>query len=766
MFIKAFSGGLKSSSKKGLLSAINELDDIADVNKLFKKSNISKKLASKLLDDSKFADALDKPYTKTASAAKEASSAVEKVAEASTSTATAVAEVGAATATSSASMTTMEAATAGLAAEETVATGATVGFGTAIKGFLVTVAPIAAALVAVGVAFKLAHDYVTKFDDAVEKAETSQSNFEQTKSELTSLQDELDSTKDKIKELKSSDKLTIADQAQLSTLKTQSKELQRQIDLKKKLADNQSQKAVKDAMSALKVGSFIDHTQTEDIEVSGGHGEISTTKKDTRYKRTDIVTAAKNEVKELNELKEDREKLLDDYDKAKTTKKKDDINEDIKAKEKEISKYEDTVEKKIQKIQKLRDNFLDENDNLKSGLNSKQQAMYNNQGSDDLGIEYVNPFGNYIENIDYFLNRKYLSSSTIIKYKLWKSDVDYYRNSYIECTRLYNKQYSQISELKNRVPLDDCSTDWSTFGDDKLQEAQENYKAQLKGYESYYVDENGDFDEEALKKSVDADDYYQIKNVILPSIQIEMDNRNLSSGQESTDYIDSYKTNWKLYGLDELDNKLAWYRKQKKLAEDEGCNIPYNDQSKHTENYHNKLYNKYTDAVNQLNPDYQGSCMEYYNKIKSEIDELTKLQDSYDKERKEIVKKLTKETWVHDIVTDSDGYIVDEVGNYITDENNNKIAYSITKCRFTYDEIAELNKIYIDGDYSNDNMFLTSSDDSVSAIDEQLKLLEAAEDDLYITSQPQYTYTTCLILSFHFLSYEHLCLRQVCHKEF
>ena len=378
MFIEAFSGGLKSSSKKGLLSAINELDDIADVNKLFKKSNISKKLASKLLDDSKFADALDKPYTKTASAAKEASSAVEKVAEASTSTATAVAEVGTASAASSASMTTMEAATAGLATEETVATGATVGFGTAIKGFLVTVAPIAAALVAVGAAFKLAHDYVTKFDTAVEKAETSQSNFEQTKSELSSLQDELDSTKDKIKELKSSDKLTIADQAQLSTLKTQSKELQRQIDLKKKLADSQSQKAVKDAMSALKVGSFIDHTQTEDIEVSGGHGEISTTKKDTRYKRTDIVTAAKNEVKELNKLKEEREKLLDDYDKAKTDKKKDSINSDIETKEKEISKYEDTVEKKIQKIQKLRDNFLDENDNLKSGLTSKQQAMYNN----------------------------------------------------------------------------------------------------------------------------------------------------------------------------------------------------------------------------------------------------------------------------------------------------------------------------------------------------------------------------------------------------
>ena len=362
---------------------ISDLDNVSGktLNTLFKKSKTSKDVAEKsmqLAGLTSSAKEASSAIEKVGESASKSSSAVADVAEASTSTATAVAEVGTATATSSASMTTMEAATAGLAAEETVATGATVGFGTAIKGFLVTVAPIAAALVAVGVAFKLAHDYVTKFDTAVEKAETSQSNFEQTKSELSSLQDELDSTKDKIKELKSSDKLTIADQAQLSTLKTQSKELQRQIDLKKKLADSQSQKAVKDAMSALKVGSFIDHTQTEDIEVSGGHGEISKTKKDTRYKRTDIVTAAKNEVKELNKLKEEREKLLDDYDKAKTDKKKDSINSDIEAKEKEISKYEDTVEKKIQKIQKLRDNFLDENDNLKSGLTSKQQAMYNN----------------------------------------------------------------------------------------------------------------------------------------------------------------------------------------------------------------------------------------------------------------------------------------------------------------------------------------------------------------------------------------------------
>ena len=344
------------------------------------------------------------------------------------------------------------------------------------------------------------------------------------------------------------------------------------------------------------------------------------------------------------------------------------------------------------------------------------------QGSNDLGIEYVNFGHNYIENLENYLNERYLSKEVIAKYKLWSQDVENSRNDYIENTRLYNKQYAKISELTDKVPLDDCSTDWSSFGDDKLKEAQENYQAQLKGYESYYVDENGDFDETALKNSVDADDYYQIKNVILPSIQIEMDNRNLPSGQEFEDYIDSYKTDWKLYGLDELENKLAWYRKQKKLAEDEKCTEPYNsenDKNSHTEVYHTELYNKYIDAVHQLDSNYEGSCMEFYNKVKAEIDELKKLQDSYDKARKEIAKSVAKETWVH---TANDG----------------------AETSFTASDLEELSHVYVDGDYSNENMFLTSSDNSVTAIDEQLKLLDAAQDDLYITSHPQYQYTTNL----------------------
>lgn len=345
-------------------------------------------------------------------------------------------------------------------------------------------------------------------------------------------------------------------------------------------------------------------------------------------------------------------------------------------------------------------------------------TRYYVQGSDDLGITYVNFGDNYIEDVSYFLNEKYLSEELIEKYKLWSSDCEFYRTQYIEQTRLYNKQMNVISELHNRVPLDDCSTDWSTFEDDKLLEAQANYQAQLKGYEQFYVDKDGNFDEEALKNSVDANDYYQIRDVILPSIQIEIENRKLPTDDDKADYIDSYKTDWKLYGLDELQVNLDSYQNVIDICEKNGYDVPYSDESGHTKDTHDTMYAKYEDAKNQLDGTREGSCQWFYNKVKAEIDDATALLNSYDEARKNAAKNIDKKQWSS------------TVGNK---------EYS-----FTSDDLSDLSKLYIDGDYTNDNMFLVDSDDQVTAIDEQLKLLTAAQDDLYSTSHPQYTYTTKL----------------------
>ena len=375
---------------------------------------------------------------------------------------------------------------------------------------------------------------------------------------------------------------------------------------------------------------------------------------------------------------------------------------------------------------------------------SNMYTRYYVQGADDLGITYVNFGSNYIENIDYYLNEKYFSPLLIIKYKLWKEDYEEARILYIEATRQYNEQMKVVTELYDRVPLDDCSTDWSTFTDDELKEAQANYQAQLKGYEQFYVDDDGNFDETALKNSSDANDYYQIKDVILPSIQIEMDNRQLPTDDDNADYVDSYKTNWKLYGLDELKVKLQEYKNTIETCKKGGYDQPYTEDSSHTKDVHDTMYAKYLDAQNQLDSNYVGGCQEAYDQRQSEIDAANEILNSYNKTRTDLVKQVSKETWSGVVAGDNSGYILDEAGNYITDEAGRRIYCDTQKLQFTERDLTELSKVYYDGDYSNENMFLTDSDDQVSAIDEQLKLLDAAIDDLYIASHPQYQFTTSL----------------------
>ena len=422
----------------------------------------------------------------------------------------------------------------------------------------------------------------------------------------------------------------------------------------------------------------------------------------------------------------------------------------------ELSKYYECIfvfDIRRMKVNAYRPENYGRDTNINVGFKSVQKSnevtvdedsiftRYYVQGADDLGIEYVNFGNNWIEDLSYYLNEKYMTYTLIQKYKLWESDLESRRLSYIEDTRLYNKQLSVISELYDRVPLDDCSTDWSTFSDDELKESQANYQAQLKGYEQFYVDKDGNFDEEALKNSSDANDYYQIKNVILPSIQIEMDNRELPTDDDNADYVDSYKTDWKLYGLDELQTKLDSYQDIIDLCKKSGYDKPYSDDSSHTEDVHTKMYEQYLDAVNQLDPDYIGGCREAYDQRKQEIDDATAIRDEYNTDRKEIAKSVDKETWTHPLLN-GNYYITDENNNSILDEKGNILVYDVDNLMFDQDELEQLSRLYTDSDYENTNMFIVSSDDAVTTIDEQLKLLQAAQDDLYISAHPQYQFTT------------------------
>ncbi len=132
------------------------------------------------------------------------------------------------------------------------------------------------------------------------------------------------------------------------------------------------------------------------------------------------------------------------------------------------------------------------------------------------------------------------------------------------------------------------------------------------------------------------------------------------------------------------------------------------------------MYAKYLDAKNQLDSNYVGGCQEAYDQRQSEIDAANEILNSYNKTRTDLVKQVSKETWSGVVSADNSGYILDEAGNYITDEAGRRIYCDTQKLQFTERDLTELSKVYYDGDYSNENMFLTDSDDQVSAIDEQL----------------------------------------------
>lgn len=346
-------------------------------------------------------------------------------------------------------------------------------------------------------------------------------------------------------------------------------------------------------------------------------------------------------------------------------------------------------------------------------------TRYNVRGGNDLNVRYVNFGLDQIEDIEYFLTTKYLPEELIQKYKLWLSDVENKRYDYIDLSRKYNEQLEVISELKDRVPLDACSTDWDSFSVEELQQKEQDYEAQKLAIEKMFTDADDIVDYDALQASDLASDYNQIVNVIIPNIETAIWNKDITSEDDKKDTVED--TDWSHYGLDELYAKMQSYEGLRSSLIKLGYNVPWTEESNNAQDYHEARYKEYLDLCNQLDSTYVGSCAEAYEQRKQEVENAETLRDQYSTQRQEIASSVYKENWKHYSSIDNSEYI-----------------------SFTDKDLELLNKLYYDTDYVNENMFLVSSDTQVTAIDEQQKLYDAAVSDLSSTSQPQFKYSTTL----------------------
>lgn len=421
-------------------------------------------------------------------------------------------------------------------------------------------------------------------------------------------------------------------------------------------------------------------------------------------------------------------------------------------------------------------------------------------GANNLGIEYVNFGKDFIVNLDYFMNTlneygdyKYVSAQLHDKYNAWKNyrDTDAVtyngknytrRGLYRELTKQYNKTLADISELRSRVPNDGCIIDYKTFPLKDLKVSLTAYNNALTALIMLYENEYGvagigsapDYSPAPsgavnIKNTPYWHDFYAYKEKIIPQvtealkmycqtdengnlvkvngnfIELESGNPAYYADNGIVKSIDSYLYEWSLYGLDELEaKKKAWSEAANLLfnecfiiggtasaptayrtADDSGWNGLTAEQKKQftsKASFIDKLnqyldYMSFNGRTNSLTKTRcKGiirQCEDSIVQRKAEISSLEKSLNAFDTQRRELAAAAAMENF----------------------RLNGSLA-------FTSEELSAVSGLLREMDYSNENIITTNLDDAASTVDMQEELYQAAVDELYKISQPQYAFRT------------------------
>lgn len=198
------------------------------------------------------------------------------------------------------------------------ATGASVGFGAlgaSVKAaaaglgtFLVTNPVGWAILAATAIAgtVKIVDALTESFEEAQDKAAESREAYQSTTSEIEQLNSELETTQNRISELKAQGALSVTDKAELAELQAQNKQLQEQIEIKKKIAGIQGHKAAEDADNVL-----TKKTQSATEWIDDRFDQSGNSSNDAR----DIIERTKEKQQSLNQYTADYNKLLEEQSK-------------------------------------------------------------------------------------------------------------------------------------------------------------------------------------------------------------------------------------------------------------------------------------------------------------------------------------------------------------------------------------------------------------------------------------------------------------------
>ena len=359
-------------------------------------------------------------------------------------------------------------------------------------------------------------------------------------------------------------------------------------------------------------------------------------------------------------------------------------------------------------------------------------------GDNDLDIRNVNYNRNYIDNIDFYKNEKYMSKTMLEKVNKREEYMNAHRQEFSELAAKLLKLEEEKNNLLYKVPSDGCDVQqWESMGKENLEKSLADYEAKVEVLrisvdKDPKYDSNGKYipwkltggsvnDKKYMELLKDVENgygmsatYYEMITYIIPNIKIAIDNLSLSDANKK-DYNKSFETNWSLYGIKELEAKKEYYQagllnKYSKpwLQMTDAERMEYNNVQSEYEVYHKK----FVEYSNYLGRSSKGGTL---------LHQLVKLEHKlYD---------------VEDEIAD----ITKQKNQLIRDTEISSDLFGMTK-----EEVDIYNLLIHEDTYENKNITTTSLDTIEEKIKLQERLYQDGLDKTYEKSIPQYEFTVSM----------------------
>lgn len=368
------------------------------------------------------------------------------------------------------------------------------------------------------------------------------------------------------------------------------------------------------------------------------------------------------------------------------------------------------------------------------------QTRLNVAGADDLTVREYNFGDNRIFNIDYYCNTNYMDETLLAKVRAWIAWLNETRNTYGNLSQQMAELQEKMDDIQYRVPSDeDYWKQWDEMDEDLLRENLAYYNSLLTALR-VSVDPNPQYDSEGEyipwedgQGNIDNDaylallytsengyggyyTYYETLNYVIPNIEIAIQNLGVIP-DDKQDYVESYETNWELYGIEELKGKksdfesrlaalINYSRDWSELTDVEKAS--YSDSSRQYGVAGRDEYLRLYNYIGYTDPPANGTINKRLQQLEAEYQQLQTLHDSVQEQSNLLAQQAS----------------IDYSGWGFTDEEKNII-----------------NKLFIDTDYTNNNIVTTTITTPSQKVDIEKELFTDAKNKLQELSQPQYRFT-------------------------